>query len=404
MIWTLKKLYYRIFQKVMKLASYFLDWHEPTLLTGAGSIRRLPAEIKKQNIFSVLIVTDKVIEGLGLFNPLLEGLDESGIAYTVYNGVQPNPSVENIEEARQLYLDNGCGAFIAFGGGSPMDCAKVAAARITNNKPVKKMRGVLRVFHKLPPVFAVPTTAGTGSESTIAAVVKDMKTHEKYAVTDPKLRPRYAVLDPEVTVGLPPMITAATGLDALTHATEAFIGKGNTAYTKECSRKAVRLIFENLEDAYKDGKNIHAREQMLVASNYAGLAFTRAYVGYVHAIAHTLDGFYDTPHGLANAVILPHVLEYFGPVIHEQLAELADLAGVSPTGTGIGIADKAEAYIQAIKDLNERLGIPAHFPDILEEDIPLIVERALHEANPLYPVPMIMGKLDCEAVVRKVKG
>jgi alcohol dehydrogenase len=403
MLWIVKKAFYRIVQMGLRLATYFLDWREPTLLKGAGSIKKLPEAIKKQNIKSVLIVTDKVIESLGLMKSLLAGLDEAGIKYIVFNEVQPNPSVENIEDARKLYLDNACGGFIAFGGGSPIDCAKVAAARITNpKKTVKKMRGILRVTHKLPPLFAVPTTAGTGSESTIAAVVKDMKTHEKYAITDAKLRPRYAVLDPELTVGLPPHITGATGMDALTHAVEAFIGKSNTKYTAECARKAVKIIFENIEKVYTDGRDLHAREQMLIASNYAGLAFTRAYVGYVHAIAHTLGGIYNTPHGYANAVVLPFVLEYFDEKIHPQLAELADIAGVSKEGQNT--AEKANAFIAAIKELKKILNIPEHIEEIKDEDIPLIVKRALHEANPLYPVPKIMKSAECTEVVKKIKG
>lgn len=399
MNWAIKKGMYRFVQMGLKVASYFLDWREPTLIKGAGSIKKLPDEIKKLNISSVLIVTDKVIESLHLMDSLLEGLNTLAIKYVIFNGVQPNPSIENIEDARKLYVEHNCAGIIAFGGGSPMDCAKIAAARVTNpKKSVKQMRGILKIRHKLPPLFAVPTTAGTGSESTIAAVAKDIKTHEKYAVTDPKLRPRYAVLDPELTLGLPPKITSTTGMDALTHAVEAYINRGNTKYTAECARKAVEIIFQNLETAYTNGKDIVAREQMLIASNYAGLAFTRAYVGYVHAIAHTIGGLYNTPHGLANAVILPHVLEFYGEVIHERLAELADAAGL--TKPGQTDSEKATAFIAAIKELKRKLDIPESLEGIKEDDIPLLVERALKEANPQYPVPYIMNKTECEAVIR----
>jgi len=403
MLWALKKCYYRLSQFILKLATYVLDWTEPAVYRGAGSVKKLSAVIKKNNIQSVLIVTDEMIVKLGLMNSLLEGLGENGIRYTVFDGVQANPSIENIEEARQLYLDNRCGAFLAFGGGSPMDCAKVAAARISNpRKSVRKMRGILHVTHRPPPVIAVPTTAGTGSETTIAAVVKDMATHEKYAIMDAKLRPRYAVLDPELTVGLPPNITAATGMDALIHAIEAYIGRGNTKYTTQCSLKAVRLVYQYLERAYQNGGDIEAREQMLIASNHAGNAFTRAYVGYIHAIAHNFGGIYNTPHGLANAIVLPYVLEYYGDVVHKQLAELADAAGVGAAG-GTD-AEKAAAFIESLKQLKARLNLPEHFEQLEEKDIPLIVKRTLHEANPLYPVPKFMNKADCEAVLRKVKG
>lgn len=399
MLWVIQKASYRVVQAVLKVASYFLDWREPTLLKGAGSIKKLPDEIKKLGISGVLIVTDKVIESLHLMDSLLEALKALGIQYVIFNGVQPNPSIENIEDARKLYVENACQGIIAFGGGSPMDCAKLAGARVTNPKtPIKKMRGTLTVRHKLPPLFAVPTTAGTGSECTIAAVAKDMATHDKYAVLDPKLRPLYAVLDPELTLGLPPKITSTTGMDALTHAVEGYINRGNTKLTAEYARKATKMVFQNIEQVYANGSNIVAREEMLLASHYAGLAFTRAYVGYVHAIAHTIGGLYNTPHGLANAIILPHVLEYYGGTIHKRLAELADVAGV--TKSGQSDREKALAFIAAIKELNRKLDIPKGLDMIQEADIPLLVKRALHEANPQYPVPRIMSKAECEAVIR----
>lgn len=281
-----------------------------------------------------------------------------------------------------------------------MDCAKAAAARVTNPKiPVKKMRGVLKLHHKLPPFFAVPTTAGTGSETTLAAVVTDTATHEKNAINDPRLKPKFAVLDPELTVGLPPHITSTTGMDALTHAVEAYIGKSNVKSTEAYAEKATKMIFENIETAYADGKNIDARNNMLKASFYAGQAFTRAYVGYVHAIAHNLGGHYGVPHGLANAIILPYVLEYYGESAHKRLAKLAVIAGVKTDGTD---KEKAEAFIEAIKTLNKNMNIPDKFDMVQEKDIPVIVERALKEGNPLYPVPKIMDKADCEAVIRRM--
>jgi alcohol dehydrogenase class IV len=281
-----------------------------------------------------------------------------------------------------------------------MDCAKAAAARVTNPKiSVRKMRGVLKLHHKLPPFFAVPTTAGTGSETTLAAVVTDTATHEKNAINDIRLKPRFAVLDPELTVGLPPHITSTTGMDALTHAVEAYIGKSNVKSTEEYAEKATKMIFENIEKAYTNGKDIEARDQMLKASFYAGQAFTRAYLGYVHAIAHNLGGQYAVPHCLANAIILPYVLEYYGETAHKRLAKLAEIAGVKTTGSD---KEKAEAFIEAIKTLNKNMNIPDGFDMIQEKDIPVIVKRALKEGNPLYPVPKIMDEADCEAVIRRM--
>lgn len=398
---TVKNALYRAYQKTFKAAEYFFDWSEPQLLTGAGSVKELPALVKSKGITSVLVVTGKRHTKLNLLADLFEQLDVQNIKYTVFDSVQPNPSIENIEEARRLYLKNGCEGIIAFGGGSPIDCAKVAGARVTNpNLTVAQMRGELKIRHKLPPFFAVPTTAGTGTEATLAAVVTNMQSHEKYAVNDPKLRPKYAVLDPELTTGLPADITAATGMDALTHAVEAYIGLSGTKSTDDYAERATKLIFENLEKAYNDGANLEARENMLVGSFYAGMAFTRAYVGYVHAIAHTLGGLYGTPHGLANAVILPHVLDYYGDTAYAKLAKLGEIVG---TG-GYSQADKAMNFIDAIRDMNKRMNIPEHFDFIKDEDIPTIVERALKEGNPLYPVPKIMDCDDCERVVKIVRG
>lgn len=399
MLWSLKKAWYRVFQRAFKVAMCLMDWSEPQLLEGAGSILNLPDLVKSKGLRKVLVVTDKQLMNLHLLDPLFSKLEESGVEYVVYDGVQPNPTIPNIEEAKDLYIKNGCEGVIAFGGGSSMDCAKAAAARVVKpNQTVRQMRGQLKVRKKLPPFFAVPTTAGTGSEVTVAAVVTDPDTHEKNAINDMCLRPKYAVLDPELTVGLPPHITSTTGMDALTHAVEAYIGKSNVKSTIEYSEKAVKLIFDNIEKVYNNGKDIEARGNMLKGSYYAGLAFTRAYVGYVHAIAHNLGGLYGTPHGLANAVILPYVLDYYGESAYPQLAKLADIAGVSEPG--MSTADKAKAFIAAIRKLNESMNIPSKFDMIKEEDIPTLVERALKEGNPLYPVPKIMNEADCEAVIR----
>ncbi len=397
-----KHIYYRTYQKVMKFSVNFLDWTPPKLLKGAGAIKELPDLVKSQGINNVLVVTDKGLMGLHLLDSLFEGLEKAGVKYSVFDSVQPNPTIYNVEDALKMYKENNCQGIIAFGGGSPMDCAKVTGARVVKpNQSAPDMRGVLKILKKLPPFFAVPTTAGTGSECTIAAVISNPDTHEKNSIMDPVLRPKYAVLDPELTVGLPPHITSTTGMDALTHAVEAFIGKSNTKQTEDDALIATKLVFENIEDAYNDGKNIKARENMLVASYHAGLAFTRAYVGYVHAIAHNLGGMYNIPHGLANAVILPYVLDYFGESAYSRLAILADVAGVS--GQAQGEREKAKNFIAAIRDLNAKMGIPDKFDQIKDEDIQLIAERALMEGNPLYPVPKIMDLEDCKAIIKKLQ-
>lgn len=396
------KAFYRMYQFCFKLvmATDLLDWKEPVLLEGPGAVKRLPAVVKEKGVSKVLVVTDKGLSGLRLLDGLYEELKKAGVDFVVFDDVQPNPSIENIEAARRVYLDNGCMGLIAFGGGSPMDCAKAAGARVSNpNKSVQKMRGLLHVRKKLPLLFAVPTTAGTGSEITLAAVVTDESTHEKYPINDPKLRPKVVALDPELTVGLPPHITSTTGMDALTHAVEAYIGKSNVANTEEHAKEAVKLIFANLEKAYADGKDLEARSNMLKASYHAGAAFTRAYVGYVHAVGHNLGGFYHVPHGLAMSVILPHVLDYYGEAAYKRLAQLAVVAGVKTDGTD---EEKAKAFIAEIRAMNKRMNIPEKFDMIKEEDIPTIAQRALREANPLYPVPKFMDQKDCEQFIRSL--
>ena len=401
MFWFVKKCWYRLYQKVLKVAMCFMDWSEPELLEGEGAVLKLPAFIKNKNINKVLIVTDKGLMNLHLLDSLFEELKKEDIEYVVFDGVQPNPTIPNIEECRNVYVENNCQGIIAFGGGSPMDCAKAAAARVVKPKQsVRKMRGYLKVHKKLPPFFAVPTTAGTGSETTLAAVVTDPTTHEKNAICDSCLRPKYAVLDPSLTIGLPPHITSTTGMDALTHAVEAYIGKSNVKSTIKYAEDATKLIHENLEKAYVNGKDVEARNNMLKASFLAGSAFTRAFVGYVHAIAHNLGGMYNTPHGLANAVILPYVLEWYGPAAYKPLAKLADLINI--TNENMSIEEKAKTFILEIRRMNKAMNIPEKFDFIKEEDISTLVKRALKEGNPGYPVPKIMKPSDCEQVIRSL--
>lgn len=397
------ELYCRTYQKVIQTTSRFLPWRLPKTLEGENCLKKLPQLIKDQGIQQLLIVTDKGITAIGLMDELLERLNSTGIQYVIYDSTVPNPTIDNIEEALQLYYDHRCEAIIGFGGGSPIDCAKGVAARVARpNKTIPDMRGLLKVRKSIPTLYAIPTTSGTGSEGTVATVISNKQTHEKYAIMDPVLIPHIAVLDPLLTIKLPPHITAATGMDALTHAVEAFIGRSNTPETRQWSIEATKLVFDNLTSAYRNGENLTARSQMQKAAYLAGLAFTRAYVGYVHAIAHTLGGFYNVPHGLANAIILPHVLAYYGDSVHKPLAELADIVGI--TETSDTEAEKANKFIEAIKKMNASMEIPEKVNGILNEDIPVMVERALKEANPLYPVPKILNKNDLFELYRIIKA
>lgn len=381
--------YCRTFQESLKLGMKFMNWRKPQLLEGENSLLRLPELIKSLHYKQLLIVTDEGIAKLNLMDPLLAELQALEINYVIYDKTIPNPTFTNIEEALQLYYTNHCEAIIAFGGGSPMDCAKVVAARVARpEKEIPQLKGLFKVRKEIPTLFAVPTTAGTGSEGTVAAVVTNSNTHEKFAISDPVLIPHYAVLDPLLTVNLPKHITSTTGMDALTHAVEAYIGRSNTEETRKYSREAVKLIFKYLQRAYDDGQDVEARKQMQRASYLAGLAFTRAYVGYVHAIAHTLGGFYQVPHGYANAIILPHVLRFYGDHAAKPLAELANLVGIGNFSDSD--EKKAQLFIEAIEKMNEHMAIPTKVEGIVNRDVPLMVDRALQEANPLYPVPKIV--------------
>jgi alcohol dehydrogenase class IV len=397
------KLYCRIYQKIFKFFSNFLPWRKPELLSGVNSIQKLPELIASKDMKQILIVTDKGIASLGLMDTLLVGLSESGLGFVVYDKTVPNPTINNVEEALMIYHANKCEGIVAFGGGSPMDCAKGVACRVARpGKTISQMKGLLKVRKKLPTLFAIPTTSGTGSEATVAALISNPGTHEKYAINDTVLIPQYAILDPMITVGLPPHITATTGMDALTHAVEAYIGRSNTAETRRLAITATKTIFENIYKAYSDGSNLIARENMQKASFYAGIAFTRAFVGYVHAVAHSLGGFYGTAHGLANAVILPYVLELYGKTIHKSLAELADAVGI--THLSDNEQQKAVKFIDMIKKMNKEMNIPDKITGIKEEDILLMAKRAAQESNPLYPVPKIMNRKEIENIYRLIKG
>ena len=387
-----KKLYCRTFQTGLKIALPFLPYRKPEVI---GSVKTIPDILKKRKCSHALIITDTGIRNLGLTKRLENVLTKDGIPFCIYDKTVANPTTANVAEALEMYLSNGCDAIIGFGGGSSMDCAKAVGARIAKPKQsLAKMKGILKIHKKLPLLIAIPTTAGTGSETTLAAVITDAETRHKYAINDFPLIPRYAVLDPKVTLSLPPFITATTGMDALTHAVEAYIGKSTTYGTRKDALLAVKLIFENIDKAYTNGSDIDARRNMLHASFYAGCAFTKSYVGYVHAVAHSLGGEYNVPHGLANAILLPFVLEAYGPCIHKKLHHLAVAAGISAKDTPYDAA--AGEFIEAIKAMKKRFDIGDTVKEIQEADIPKLSHYADKEANPLYPVPVLMDAEELE--------
>ena len=399
---SIKNVWYRTYQLGQALASYCVYWPKAKPVTGVGCRKEIPELLKNANVSKVMVVTGKHV-GKSIAPEILEDISKAGIEYCHYSKVEANPSTNTVYEIRDLYNSENCNGFLAIGGGSPMDAAKAAGCLVVRpKKSLGDMAGLLKVMKKLPPFIAVPTTSGTGSETTMAAVITDSKTHHKYAIMDMHIVPHVAVMDPELTEKMPDKVTSTTGMDALTHAVEAYLCINN--YTKESRRfaeEATVLIFEWLEEAYRNPHNLEARAKMLEAAYKAGFTFSRSGVGNVHAIAHTLGGLYGVAHGLANAVILPIVLEDYGEKAYKDLARLAEITGVKTEGSN---EDKAKAFIEEIYAMNERMGIPKTIDVIREEDIPQMVSWALAEANPIYPVPVIYDRERCEKVIRRIMG
>ena len=381
-----KAIYCRVFQGAFRMALPVLPYREPEIIRSCAALGRVAA---KENIKSVLIVTDKGIVNSGLIKPVTDALDANSIPHCIYADTQPNPTVQNVEDALKVYCANGCNGIIAIGGGSAMDCAKAVGARVVYPKrTVNQLGGKLKVWRRLPPLIAIPTTAGTGSETTLAAMITDPDAHRKYAIMSFPVIPRYTVLDAALTYSLPPHLTASTGVDALTHAVEAYIGRSTTKETRRLALEATKLVFENVEKAYADGHDHQARENMLHAAYKAGIAFSKSYVGYIHALAHSLGGKYGTPHGLANAVTMPYVLEAYGKRVHKKLHRLGIAAGVATKEDAPMIG--AVKFIYAVKELNARMDIPNKLTGIQKEDLDALARHAEKEANPLYPVPALL--------------
>jgi alcohol dehydrogenase class IV len=383
------------------MVTRFLPIPQPTLLVGPGSSARLGQAVAGFGHEKVLIVTDAMIVKLGLLKGLTDALDAGGTPYAVFDEITPDAPIPLIERGIAKFQDERCDALVAVGGGSSMDAAKaIAVASANPQKSLRSLAGYFRGLRNPPPVYAVPTTAGTGSEVTVAAVIADPERHSKLVIVDTRLVPKMAALDPALMTGLPPPITAATGMDALTHAVESFIGNWATPTTDGLALSAVSLIFDNLRTAYRNGANLEAREKMSLASTYAGMAFTRANVGYVHAIAHQFGGHYHTPHGLANAIVLPQVLRFSAPAVTDRLAALAVRARLGDENENEQVL--ADRFLDAVDALNRDLGIPTTLAALREADIPKLAAAALHEAHTGYPVPRYMTRAECEELIRRL--
>ena len=388
----IQRIYCRSFQKVFRIAMPILPYRTPVVLTNVNECIPL---LNKINVKKVLLVTDSFLRKSGITESLEKSLNLSNIKCIVFDGTNSNPTIKNVEAANKLYLEHNCQALIAFGVGSSMDCAKATGACIAYpKKSLEQMKGLLRVLKSLPPLIAIPTTAGTGSEVTVTAVITDDVKKHKYTMNNFTMIPHYAVLDPQVTYTLPPSLTATTGMDALTHAIEAYIGGSTTKETRKLSIEAIKLIFENIIKAYEDGYNQVARAAMLKAAYKAGIAFSKSYVGYIHSVAHSLGGQYNIPHGLANAVLLPIVLEKYGKSVYKKLYKISVSLNICEKNDSYEIG--AKKLIENIRNLNRLMNIPEKIEGIKSEDICKMAKYAAKEANPLYPVPKLMNAKELE--------
>ena len=422
----MNRLFCRIYQGAMKVGMYMLPWHTPEVIEDRADSDRLLEDIKRREVERLLVVMGPNMMKRGLPVPMLEKLRANGIECEVFDRLTSDPTDAQVEEGVRLYNEKNAQGIILFGGGSPMDCGKAIAARIARpDRTIAELQGVLKVRsrRKVPVMWAIPTTSGTGSEATMAAVITDHETHRKKSINDMAIIPHVCVLDAGLTAGLPPDITAYTGMDALCHAVEAYTNNAyNTALEKKMAKDAVKLIYENLEGAYENGSDMEKRQNMQRAAFYAGRAFTRGCVGYVHAIGHAVGGLYGVPHGKAMAILLPHVLKAFGSSAEAKLAELADHCGLSAEygvdhdGRTGGCAcpaygamkgkttnnGKARLFIEWIENTKRSMDIPDRFDCIKEEDVETIAKWADAEANPLYPVPKIFDRKQLEDLVRSV--
>lgn len=401
-MFMLKRLLHGLVIALSRVAAKLLPDKIPVTFIGPDASRELCESISHTTDEKVLIVTDTTLVEIGLIDRITAALDSVGLRWSVFSGVEPDPTFAHVVAGCAQLDQEGCRIVLAVGGGSSMDASKVIAAMATNPGPPQKLEGMMKVKRAPLPLFAIPTTAGTGSEVTLAAVVSDSETHAKKFFTDPKLIPLMVALDPSLMTGLPPAITAATGMDALTHAVESFLSRLSTPMTEMYAEISVRLIFEHLPTACSDGRNLESRRAMALASYYAGLAFTRTSVGYVHAIAHTFGAYYRTPHGLANAIVLPHVLAFSKGSAERPLARLAEMVGGDNTAGAASDGEKASRFIEAVRDLMAKIDIPPTLDALVEADVTPVARQALSEAHMNYPVPRYMAQAQCEAMLRQM--
>jgi len=394
----MKILYYKFRALVVIWLLKLLPRNAPLVFKGPGSAITLCEQVSLLGLKKVILVTDDFLGSSGVLDGIKHTLTDTGVAYTVYTGVEPDPNFSQVQEGEALLRSEKCEAVIAVGGGSVLDAAKMMALLHTNPGDLDAFDGIQKSKHAPLPIFAIPTTAGTGSEITLAAIISDPVTHGKVPVIDSKMIPGYVALDAEIMKGMPPGITAATGMDALTHAVESYLSTASTESTELQARAAVRLIFANLTRAWHDGNDMKARDAMAMAAFYAGAAFGKTSVGYVHGIAHQLGRVCHTPHGNANAMVLPEVLTAYGSCIHGRLADLAKLTGIGTPGDDE--ASLARQFIQRIADMRAEMHLPLKPEALPAAEVTGIVNEAIKEAGDLYPVPRYLSEAEISRIVR----
>lgn len=348
-------------------------------LLGPGVLADAGSEIKALGLKKALLVSDAELTRLGLVKKVADVLDANGIGHVVFDKVMPNPTSACVHQGADLYKAESCDFLVSLGGGSPQDAAKAIGILAANGGDIRDYEGINKSAKKSPPIVAINTTAGTASEVTINYVITDEKRHIKMVMVDKNSLATLAVSDPELMVGKPPALTAATGMDALTHAVEAYVSTGAFDLSDALAFESIRLIAGNLENAVKNGKDVEARSGMGWASFVAGMSFNNAGLGYVHSMAHQLGGMYDLPHGVCNAVLLPHVERFNAPACREKLARMAVALGVDTAG--MDVEGASEAALGAITELNRRVGIPAGLKElgVREEDIPEMAKNAMND-------------------------
>lgn len=389
----------RLLMKVMKVAFALIPIRDPKLYTGAGSLLTMGEAIADSGVESLLVVTSAGLIKRGQLDDLIALFERRGVKVVVFSEVEPDPTFATVNKGLERFKAESCDAVLVVGGGSAIDAAKVIALAAGNRCKPEKLKGFFRARRKAVPFFAAPTTAGTGSEATVAAVISEDVSHKKAFVIDHKTLPSEAALDPNLMLTLPAMLTATTGMDALTHAIESYIGTIGNDATDETALEAVDLIFKYLPRACENGNDIEARDAMALASYKAGQAFTRASVGYVHAMSHQLGAKYGVAHGLGNAVLLPHVIEFSSVKVAAKLARMAVLVGLGDDSESE--TDLAQRFVRELFEFNNRLNIPAVIEELKSEDIRALSRAARTEAHANYPVPRHMSRGDCELILRK---